>query len=170
MHIQTILVPVDFSKYSEQAFAWGVEVAKQWHARLVVLHVALASSSPPLLMGVSLNMGEIENNLRLGVNAQVKAFMEALEPSDVAIDTQGAVGQPCLEICRAAARENVDLIVMGAHGRTELGNVLLGSVAERVLHHAPCAVMVVGKKDAGTIHNPHSPFLVEAGCIPRSMR
>ncbi len=143
MHIQTILVPVDFSEYSEQAFAWGVEVAKQWHARLVVLHVALAPSSPPLLMGISLNMGESENNLCLGVNAQVKAFMEALEPSDIAIDAQGAVGHPFLEICRVAVRENVDLIVMGAQGRTELSHVLLGSVAERVLHHAPCPVMVV---------------------------
>ena len=92
------------------------------------------------------------------------------------IDAQGAVGHPFLEICRVAVRENVDLIVMGAQGRTELSHVLLGSVAERVLHLAPCPVMVVGKRDAGIIydphnvHNPHSTSRVKAEGLPRSMR
>jgi nucleotide-binding universal stress UspA family protein len=50
------------------------------------------------------------------------------------------------DICRVAEQEQVDLIIMGSHGRTGLGQVLLGSVAERVVRHAPCPVLVVGKK------------------------
>jgi nucleotide-binding universal stress UspA family protein len=52
-------------------------------------------------------------------------------------------GNPPSEICVFAARQGVDLIVMGTHGRTGLAHMLIGSVAERVVRHAPCSVLTV---------------------------
>jgi nucleotide-binding universal stress UspA family protein len=53
------------------------------------------------------------------------------------------IGVPFLEIVKAAKEREVDLIVMGTHGRTGLSHVLIGSVAENVVHHAPCPVLTV---------------------------
>ena len=53
---------------------------------------------------------------------------------------------PFHDICKIAEQAKSDLIVMGSHGRTGLSHVFLGSVAERVVRHAPCPVLVVGKK------------------------
>jgi nucleotide-binding universal stress UspA family protein len=52
-------------------------------------------------------------------------------------------GQPFHEICEVAKGRQVDVIVMGTHGRSGLSHVLLGSVAERVVRHAPCPVLMV---------------------------
>jgi nucleotide-binding universal stress UspA family protein len=57
------------------------------------------------------------------------------------------VGAPFLEIIHAARTEAVDLIVLGTHGRTGLAHVLLGSVAERVVQKAGCAVLTVRHPD-----------------------
>ena len=61
----------------------------------------------------------------------------------VQVETQVMVGEPFADICQSAAQEQADLIIMGSHGRTGLSHVLLGSVAERVVRHAPCPVLVV---------------------------
>jgi universal stress protein A len=62
------------------------------------------------------------------------------------IDTKVIIGEPFGDICHVTEEEKVDLLVMGSHGRTGMSHVLLGSVAERVVRHAPCPVLVVGKK------------------------
>ena len=56
-------------------------------------------------------------------------------------------GQPFLEICEVAKGQAADLIVMGTHGRTGLDHILLGSVAERVVRHAPCPLLTVRQSD-----------------------
>jgi nucleotide-binding universal stress UspA family protein len=53
------------------------------------------------------------------------------------------IGVPFLEIIRAAKEKDVDLIVLGTHGRSGLSHVLIGSVAEKVVHHAHCGVLTV---------------------------
>jgi len=57
------------------------------------------------------------------------------------------VGAPFLEIINAAQSEHADLIVMGTHGRSGLAHVLMGSVAERVVNKAPCAVLTIRHPD-----------------------
>lgn len=61
------------------------------------------------------------------------------------VQTTVVVGSPFHDICKIAAQSKSDLIVVGSHGRTGLSQVLLGSVAERVVRHAPCPILVVSK-------------------------
>jgi universal stress protein A len=61
------------------------------------------------------------------------------------VETRVVVGDAVWEICQAAEREHADLVIMGSHGRTGLAHVVLGSVAERVVRHAACPVLVARK-------------------------
>jgi universal stress protein A len=146
MDIRRILVPFDFSEYSEKAFTWALAMAERWRSRLLLLHVVPQPSYPPMLMGTYFNVAEFEASLRADAEAQAKEFLGKTGHKPVPVDVKVLMGEPFGDICRVAEEEKADLIIMGSHGRTGLGHVLLGSVAERVVRHAPCPVLVVGKK------------------------
>ena len=145
MEIHKILVPLDFSDYSEQALHWAVGLAETWQAQILVLHVVPRTSYPVMVTG-GFDIGDFEAGLRAGVEAQAKEFMAKVQNRGVPIEVRTLVGEPFHDICHTAEHEGSDLIVMGSHGRTGLSHVLLGSVAERVVRHAPCPVLVVRRK------------------------
>jgi nucleotide-binding universal stress UspA family protein len=146
MDVRSILVPFDFSAYSEKAFTWALALAERWRSRLLLLHVLPRPTYPPLLMGTYFNVAEFEASLRADAETRAKEFLGKTDSGTVRIDTKVILGEPFGDICRVAEEEKVDLLVMGSHGRTGMSHVLLGSVAERVVRHAPCPVLVVGKK------------------------
>lgn len=126
-----ILVPFDFSKYSEAALAKATELAEQFKAELHLVHVA------------SENDEEARRQAVVQLEQLVPAeLMLKLKVAHVALH-----GSPWREIVKKAASERFDMIVMGTHGRTGLSRFALGSVAERVLRTAPCPVMIVRHPD-----------------------
>lgn len=140
--IRTILCPTDFSTRSEYAFQLACALARDYGAHLVVLHVI-----EPAMVGYP--MGPV---LPPPQPADYKeklwdAFrrLQASDPKirELRLDTKMVEGDPTQEICRAAQEASCDLIVMGTHGRTGVGRVLLGSVAEQVLRKGPCPVLTV---------------------------
>ncbi len=145
MDIRRILVPFDFSEYSEKAFTWALAMAERWRARLLLLHVVPQPSYPSMVMG-TFNVAEFETGLKADAEVRAKEFLGRTGSKTVQIDARFVIGEPFNDICRIAEEERADLIVMGSHGRTGLSHVLLGSVAERVVRHAPCPVLVVGKE------------------------
>ena len=145
MNIQKILVPFDFSEYSEKACAWAVGMAEKWRARLLLLHVVPRPSYPPVLMGSHFNAADFEAGLRAETEERARTFVAQLSHAGAPIDVKVIIGEPSWDICRTAEEERSDLVIMGSHGRTGLGHVLLGSVAERVVRLSPCPVLVVGK-------------------------
>jgi universal stress protein A len=143
MQIKTILVPSDFSDYAEYAFTWALEMAEKWGATVVVMNAAPMFSHlayPESLYMVDL--AKIEPELIADSDKKLREFVAKQGTSTVPVETRAVLGDPFWEICKVAEQEPADLIVMGSHGRTGLAHVLLGSVAERVVRHAPCPVLV----------------------------
>ena len=143
VRIKKILVPVDYSKCSLAGLRYAIEFAKEVGARLTVLHVV--DLGPQLMTegcGVY-HLSPYKEAAKCASEPQMRAFLRRVNFGSVPLETL-ATAEFCPEgIYRAAEKEKVDLIIMSTHGRTGLKHVLIGSVAERVVRHAPCAVLVV---------------------------
>jgi nucleotide-binding universal stress UspA family protein len=146
MDIHKILVPFDFSEYSEKAFLWAVAMAEKWRARILLLHVVPRPTYPPVLTSPHFNAADFESSLQAETEERAKAFVDKTEHGRVLVDIKVLIGEPSLDICKTVEEESYDLVIMGSHGRTGLGHMLLGSVAERVVRLSPSPVLVVGKK------------------------
>jgi nucleotide-binding universal stress UspA family protein len=131
----TILHPTDFSDYSDFAFRLSCALARDYKARLVLLHVIpppmVIYAGGPVPAETWPSPEEAEKKLR---------NMEALAHG-VRVESQVMEGDPVDMILLAADETHSDVIVMGTHGRTALARLLLGSVAESVLRKAPCPVL-----------------------------
>lgn len=136
---QIILHPTDFSESSLYAFRLACSLAGNGKARLVVLYVP----QPPPFVGAS----ELARALEAthGYREELERRLRQLVPPDDSLPVEHLLGEgePAEEIVRLARELPCDLIVMGTHGRTGLDRLLLGSVAEQVVRHAPCPVLTV---------------------------
>jgi len=137
LDIQVIVHPTDFSANSRTAWEMACALARDYGARLLLVHVeppmpsfAELGAIPP----VPLDRSSLEHQL-----AQIKTTA----PNDPVVVRTLLVGDEATEITEFAERNHADLIVMGTHGRTGLGRLLMGSVAETVLRQAPCPVLIV---------------------------
>jgi nucleotide-binding universal stress UspA family protein len=136
--IRTILHPTDFSEHSDYAFGLACALARDYGARLLVLHVATRPVVVPI-EGVIAPEPELYQE---EFTEALHKFQEA-DPA-LAIDTRLVLGgDPATEIVRAAGAAAADLIVLGTHGRKGVRRFLMGSVAEAVLRQAACPVLTV---------------------------
>jgi universal stress protein A len=138
-----IVVPTDFSKCSEEAWAMAKRVAAAPGSELVLVHVL---AEVPLYAEGVLNI-ENARKIREGARKWVenaledwvgKARAEGLNARAVALS-----GVAHEEIVQLARDERADLVVIGTHGRGGINRALLGSVADRVVRLAPCPVLTV---------------------------
>ncbi len=140
--IRRILHPTDFSERSEAAWQYAELLANRFEAELLLLHVlqepvAVLPESSLAVPPPAINLPDL-----------MEAAEEGLERFTVAAPAR--IGERTIrngpaaeEIVHYAKDAGADLIVLGTHGRTGLAHVLLGSVAERVVRKAPCAVLTV---------------------------
>ncbi|MGE0824864.1 MAG: universal stress protein [Candidatus Binatia bacterium] len=144
MQIKKILVPTDFSENAEHALSWALGLAADCKAKVLVFNAAppMASFAFPESVYYP-DLARMEREVIADAEQRVAEFAAKHAGGGVTVETLVTLGEPVWEITQAAEREQVDLIVMGSHGRTGLSHVLLGSVAERVVRHAPCPVLVV---------------------------
>src|SRR5262249_52621534 len=137
--IKTILHPTDFSGPSEYAFQVACSLARDYGAKLVVLHVDM----PPVTIGEVISYMEPED-YKEKLWAEFHR-LEASEPGirDLRVETKLVEGNPAKEILKTAREIKPELIVMGTHGRTGLGRLLMGSVAEEVVRKSAFPVLTV---------------------------
>lgn len=135
--VHTILHPTDFSEQSESAFALASALARDYQARLVVLHVVpIPATLDP--EGFVTSDNEEEQAFALDQLHRLE-----LEEKDIQLDSRLEHGAVAANILHVAEESHADLIVMGTHGRSGLSRLLLGSVAEQVMRGAPCPVVTV---------------------------
>ena len=142
--IKKILIATDGSENTKEAVKKGLSLAKMLDAEVIGLYVVDISPIVPLTLDeTSFPMVEFLRNEGEDVLGKLK---KQAEDMDVRIRTIKKEGIPADEIINVAEEEDVDLIVIGTLGRSALEKLLLGSVAEKVIRHAPCPVLVVRTK------------------------
>ena len=139
--IKVILHPTDFSPRSEQALQLACALARDAGARLIVLHVL----ERPLIVYGGVALAPPAPRPSEEERRQRREQLQQVRPADPAIAVEHRLeeGDPATAIVQVAQETGCDLIVMGTHGRTGLGRLLMGSVAEKVLRDAPCLVLTV---------------------------
>ena len=143
--VHTILFPTDFSENAQQAFSLACSLARDCGARIVVLYVV----PPPLGQDKVL----IERDPDEYYEGPLKALHEIQSrDADVRVEHRLEDGDAAKAILRVAEDIQAGLIVLGTHGRSGLGRLLVGSVAEHVLREATCPVLTV--KKGGTASRP----------------
>jgi universal stress protein A len=142
MTAQRFLVPVDFSESATQALEYAMGLASKLGARLTLLHVIEPLPLGGDDMGIVLPYTYFEE-LEAGIANSMQTYLERITKTGLEGDVAVVHGVPFQEIIETAKTQQVDLIVMGTHGRTGLQHMFLGSVAEKVVRLAPCPVLVV---------------------------
>jgi nucleotide-binding universal stress UspA family protein len=138
--MKLILHPTDFSEHSRHALNLACALAQHNNARVLLAHVVTLPPPPPqpyneagLASYEDINSGEIDARM-----AQIRA-----EHPNIEFEEALSEGKPAIEILRIARESNCDAIVIGTHGRSGLGRLLMGSVAEKIVREASCPVITV---------------------------
>ena len=140
-----ILVATDFSAASATALAYAGELARTFGARLRILHVVentLTRTFGP--DGYIVADPDLQRDIETSARCHLNALLS--EPDRDMLGAESVIvasNSPAMAIADYAREEQVDLIVMGTHGRGAVAHLLLGSVAERVVRIAPCPVLTV---------------------------
>jgi nucleotide-binding universal stress UspA family protein len=124
---KNILIATDGSKYSDAAALEAISIAKRCGSDLIALSIATKDKDLP------------------SAKKSVEKISQIAEKEGLKVKTLTLRGTPYNVIAETAEKKNADVIVVGSHGRTGLERLLMGSVTERVIGHANCAVLVVKK-------------------------
>lgn len=143
--LEKILCAVDFSEYSLEALKYATHLALKEDAALYLVHIVDSRiydyggpiyEPEPIAMNSMIDqesVDRIKGKLLEIVSKEMKGNVE----------TVVTFGVPFVEIIKAAKEHDADLIVMGTHGRSGIAQILIGSVAEKVVRKAPCPVLTV---------------------------
>jgi len=146
LHPKKILVPVDFSATSQQAFQYASRFAEQFGCEIVLLHVVEPESviaGAPTAIDV---FAQPEEDT-IAAKAELEALVASSRNRPSSITLKVRTGHAPNEINKVAKDLDVDLIVIATHGYTSWRHFCIGSTAERVVHTAPCPVLVVRDKE-----------------------
>lgn len=140
--IKKILVPVDGSASSNRAAEFGARLAADTGASLTLLF-AFEPTGPATMGMASLSKKEVKDTVDRIAEKALAGAIKATAKAGVTAKQQVALGHPAADIIDFAKKDKSDLIVMGSRGLSPMKGLLLGSVSEKVLRHASCAVTIV---------------------------
>lgn len=144
MAFRKILIAVDSEPVAAHAADVAAELARAVGAEMAFVHVVDSSLGYPADTGVP--PAELIALAKQEAKKLVSDFRQRVSPQSAALEFI-QVGGPATEIVKAAKEWPADLIVIGSHGRGGVQRALMGSVAEGVMRHAPCPVMVIRAKE-----------------------
>ena len=155
--LKRILVPHDFSDTSAAAVRYALALAQNFGAKVHLLHV---SDKARFEMATEFPLG-LDGTLEDAVRERLLKILTPREQIDFKPSFEFRSGAPAVEIARYAKEANIDLIVMGTHGRGFVAHAVLGSVAEKVVRTAPCPVL--------TVRNPQHEFVMPDAVVAQAV-
>ncbi len=151
--IRNVLYATDFSATSEAALPYAVATCRHFGSTLHIAHVLSETSLLMMTGGVDcVSLGTLYEDAHTDALEKIQAVAGRL--GKIPHRTYVRHGQIWANLREIVAKNEVDLIVVGTHGRTGLGTLLLGSVAEDILRHVPCPVLTVGPRICGRARLP----------------
>ena len=145
----TLLVAVDFSLYSEQALCFAGRLAEKLKAQLLVLHVIHDPAEAPGFYAQKGKKKKFLKSMEEAAEEMMEEFllkMRQAYPDQMPIKKAKqllVVGTPVTRIVEVAEKKQVDMIIIGSHGRTGLAHLLIGSKVQRVVQLSSVPVTVV---------------------------
>lgn len=149
-----VMVATDFSEFSDLALIKAVEIAKPFNAKVSLVHAAEVISAEmypslgELAVPVMVDNPELEKKHIEQIKKDMQDKISELELPEDQIETHVILGHPVDTLVEYASKNNVDLIVMGSHGRRGIAR-LLGSSTNGVINHAPCDILTVVRGISG---------------------
>jgi nucleotide-binding universal stress UspA family protein len=140
--VQKILFPVDFASHFETLVPWVATFAHKFDATVYVLFVAQDLSNFATFVPHG-NIQEFQQQAVESARKRMAAAAQELSRNFPKLETRVESGPPAAKILELAAKEKINLIIMGAHGRKGLERAIFGSVADKVVAGAPCPVMTI---------------------------
>lgn len=142
LEVKTVLFPTDFSRAANQALPHALKIAQKYNAEITILHVAALYNDDP-------NAPEYqqlhEGNFKQYIEKSLGEVSQAMGPSRKVTTEVIREVSPATGILDFIEEKGIDLTVMGTQGHSALAQFFLGSVAERVVRHAPCPVLTVAQ-------------------------
>lgn len=140
-----ILVPVDFSDFSLRSVEEAVALARVFKAEITLVHAVdnIQYAGVGGTFGPVYDTSSLLHELARSAREQLTALAAKLTKKGLRVRTVLEIGAPHEIVVRAAKRTKAELIVLSTHGRSGLAHVFIGSVAERVVRHAPCPVLTL---------------------------
>ena len=150
VQFKKILCATDFSDFSNHTVNYGVALAKEFGARLIICHV-IDLSSVAIYGEFQLDPVWKQNRIIVDANEQLKALSGDLPVEWEPLIT---VGKPADEIIRAVEEKGIDLVISATRGRTGLKRLILGSVTERLMLTLPCPLLVLRSPEHDLVGSP----------------
>jgi nucleotide-binding universal stress UspA family protein len=141
--IKKVLVPVDFSDNSPKIFTAAVSMARRYGAELIAVFVVESFVDYDGFFIEHMPNFQFHEEMQASSAQKMEQFLKDYLPQDLTGSSAVLLGDAAEEIVALAAKEGVDLIVIGTHGYKGLDRVLFGSVAAQVVKTAPCPVLTV---------------------------
>ncbi len=142
--INTILCPVDFSDASRKAVQYAREFAAGKGASVHLLNVV---EPRPMAVDITLNYVPLEEDLEKAAAEDLKVILQELTQAGLRAECSIEFGNPSDVILEKADELDVNLVIMGSHGKKGLSRLIMGSVAETVVRKANCPVLIVKSEE-----------------------
>ena len=157
MVFKKILVALEHSTQSDEVIGRALDLAQRENAHLMLLHALHPEPEvqTSYFMGVGtlaelglyrqaaqIRQDHLQKRIE-DVETWLRAYGQDAKARGIQTEFLHVIGNPAAEICQAARQWRADLIILGRRGRQGLTEIVLGSVSNYVIHHAPCSVLVV---------------------------
>ncbi len=142
--METILIPTDFSEVSKNAIEYGIQLAKEKNAKVILLHVVqipVFAAEDPFFMPPFDEIEKSKTTIMKQLEGELRAKYSFTNPIEIITKTSFLIS----EITQTAAKNNIDLIIMGIDDVGLISELLLGSISVEVLQKTTCPTLIVPK-------------------------